>query len=134
MTLSNQEEWVTVTPNRDDPERLEAIARHRRVPLHSAAREALMKGMHVHNVDQLKKRLETLIQERSELNEKRGREAPIFGELSGHDSSLRFECHELYSINKSLTMNLSGRGLGQKFPELLDRYLFANNPKSRRNG
>jgi hypothetical protein len=123
--------WVTFSSDRDDLERLRYIARRRNLDERTVLREALAEGAKIQDVTALEDRLLRLRQERDQLLGKRDKLAETFAKLSLTDSTLRYRYYELYSQNKSLTVNLCGLGLGKKFPELLDRYLFANNDRQK---
>jgi hypothetical protein len=125
------EKQITVTAEHEDLERLEILAKRRGTSLNLVMREALIRGTHVEDVKELEDKMDKLLRERSELSEKRDKLARVFASLSRQDSTLRYRYYELFSGNRSLTVNLCGYGLGRKYPELLNRYLFANNPRKK---
>ena len=119
--------WVTFSCDRDDLERLRYIARRNDLDELTLLREVLAEGAKIQDVTAQEDRLLRLRQEREQLLEKRDKLAETFAKLTLADSTLRYRYYERYSQNKSLTLNPCGLGLGTKFSELLDRYLFANN-------
>jgi hypothetical protein len=112
---------------------LEAIAARRHVSLRAVMREALTKGAQVHDFKELEQRLQDLTRERDGLLSKREELAGTFAKLSMHESTLRFNYFEISSDNKALTINLCGLGLGQKYREMLDRYLFSGRSRAKEN-
>jgi hypothetical protein len=125
---------VTFVPHPDDLERLQAIARHRNSDVWSVLCDALEQGTKIQETKDLEDQLLSLKRARDQLLEKRDKLAIMFGKLSAADSTLRHQYFDLYSQNKSLTLNLCGHGMGERFPELLDRYLFANNEHQKASG
>jgi len=125
------EKPVTITLEPGDLERLETVAKQRETSVNVVIREALIRGTHIEDVKEMEKTMKRLLQERNELLEKREKLVRVFGGLDGRRSTLRYRCHELYSTNRNLTINLCGHGLGSRYPELLDRYLFANYPSAK---
>jgi hypothetical protein len=125
---------VTFVPHPDDIERLQAIARHRNSNVGSLLCDALEQGTKIQDTKHLEDQALSLKRARDQLLEKRDKLAGMFGKLSAADSTLRYQYFDLYSQNKSLTLNLCGHGMGERFPELLDRYLFVNNEHQKTSG
>jgi len=122
---------VTFVPCKDDLQRLHSIAKRRESDLDNILIEALMEGTKIQDPGTFEERLLGLLQERDELLRERDKLAPHFAKVNITASSLRFRYFDLYSQNKSLTINLCGLGMGGRFHELLNRYLFAERREDR---
>jgi len=111
--------------------RLSKLAEKMRVSNPDILRLALEKGAKFEDLETLEADYEKTVQKgETVLLEQNA--VQDFGKLNSQYTALRYRYYELYSENRILTMNLCGKGLGQKYQPFLERYIFAENDRIKR--
>jgi predicted nuclease with TOPRIM domain len=90
-----------------------------------ALRLLLRKGIGIHDTPaEIRRQIDGLQEQKEALATRRDELSKRFYRLSGEYSTLRYQYHEAFIENRSLAMHLCGRGLADKYSDLVDRYIF----------
>jgi hypothetical protein len=117
--------FITLSLDDSTYELISRTANIKGLSIQKALRLLLRKGIGIRDtpaeirrqIDALREQRETLVTRAGELSER-------FGRLSAEYSTLRYGYHEAFVENRVLAMHLCGRGLADKYKDLVDRYIF----------
>jgi hypothetical protein len=90
-----------------------------------ALRLLLRKGISICDTPaEIRRQIVGFQEQKEALTMRRDGLANRFYRLSGEYSTLRYRYHEAFIENRNLAMHLCGRGLADKYIDLVERYVF----------
>ena len=116
-----------ITLNLDDStyQLISRTANMKGLSIGKALRLLLRKGIGTHDTPtEIRRQIDSLQEQKEALATRRDELSKRFYRLSGEYSTLRYQYHEAFIENRSLVMHLCGRGLADKYSDLVDRYIF----------
>lgn len=116
-----------ITLNLDDStyQLISRTANMKGLSIEKALRLLLRKGIGIHDTPaEIRRQIDALQEQKEALATRRDELSKRFYRLSREYSTLRYRYHEAFIENRSLAMHLCGRGLADKYSDLVDRYIF----------
>jgi len=116
-----------ITLNLDDStyQLISRTANMKGLSIEKALRLLLRKGIRIHDTPaEIRRQIDALQEQKEALATRRDELSKRFYRLSAEYSTLRYRYHEGFIENRSLAMHLCGRGLADKYSDLVDRYIF----------
>jgi len=116
-----------ITVNLDDStyQLISRTANMKGLSIEKALRLLLRKGIGIHDTPaEIRRQIDALQEQKEALATRRDKLSKRFYRLSAEYSTLRYRYHEGFIENRSLAMHLCGRGLADKYSDLVDRYIF----------
>jgi hypothetical protein len=116
-----------ITLNLDDStyQLISRTANFKGLSIQKALRLLLRKGIGIHDTPaEIRRQIDGLREQKEALATRRDELSKRFYRLSGEYSTLRYQYHEAFIENRVLAMHLCGRGLADKYSDLVNRYIF----------